>query len=359
MANRLKIVFALLIIVVISGLIISRIGYKLRQQERLYNRNELRLMEGKLRKQGVRTCFIQPRYGNRENLVVMMDFWENDEEKIMENLEEIKSTVNQYTSKADNNITTPIFKYLDNDGYNLEDIIRTRKDIEQSDTYFEYYDIVDRFRTELRSKLTIAFDEIIDPENYKFKIIADINYDVTLDTYSAKKIYFFAIFNEADTEQLKAIRIAYKRIADFDIARGDKIFFYNMKNYEFELITVMRNLMEKDNTEAVTQVVVFEPLENSNQVHKQYEEIVTERISPEESPAPTPRITAPVDRTISPKPEGARLPVLPTISPESSPQLPEGSPSPEMTATAEPTITLTPEKTPEKSLWDSWFKVKY
>lgn len=351
MSKKFKIIIAMIIIGIIAGEIVSCLGKKFEQQKQLHLRVVLDQLDSKLRENGVNICLIQPRLRDRRNLLVMLDFWETDTPQVLKKLEIIEDTVYQYAQKADERIRGPVIKYLDEDGFNLEDTLEAKEEVALDVTQAEYYDVVQRFTNDLTEKIKQRFSKEIAPERFRVKLIADVKYDVTLDAYSPKKLFFFARFLSADTDQLQAVRIAYKKISGFKVARGDQIYFYNLEPEEYKIIEHLAAIMDsKVKKEISAQAVVFDPLSGLRLDTK----IPTAKmkISPVStgfSPAPSP---AAAGETVStPIPEETVGPSTPTPTPEEtiapSPyESTEVTPAVKPSATIQPSVTSSP--TPQK-----------
>jgi hypothetical protein len=173
----------------------------------------------------------------------------------------------QYTKKSDKSTKSPAIKYFDASGFPLEDILKANEKIMIDESQPDFFEIINRYSKDIEFKLRSSLKDIMDPNSYRIKVIADIKHDVTLNTYSPKQIFFFARFSYAETDYMKTTRIQYKRIANFNEERGDEIHFYNFKPHEFALLDSMTKEMEiyknSIQKETKTQTVLFEPIDLS------------------------------------------------------------------------------------------------
>ncbi len=322
MSNKLKIVISMIIISLIGGAIASRLGYKFEQQKRIQIREELLKLDSKLRREGVNICLIQPVHSNKRKLIVMLNFWENDPEQIKKRLDSIKDTIYKYATKVNGTTSAPVIKYLDDEGYNLDDTLQAQLEMNIDETEAEYYDVVRRFTLELDRKLKEEFSKVINRANFDIRILANVKYDVTTDSYSPKKLFFYARFNSASTDQLQKVRIIYKKLSGFKVSRGDKIYFYNLKPEEFKLVRELTFIMTTKETEDVTvQAIYFDPVSTMKQI--------INNVNKERNIMPTTIFESP-----SPKPSMIPTPsmVLPTPSPSPTPtSTPQNFPTPSPT----------------------------
>jgi hypothetical protein len=265
--SKLKTFISLLLIALITAAIISQLGFKIEQQHKLYNRSELEKLDASLRELGVEVCIIQPASFARGDFIVMISFWEKNHQDIQERMSKIKAAVVEYARRSDDDIRSPVIEYYDSDGFILEDTLRAMSQAEIDETQPEYFDVIVRFTRDLKDRLNRNFSEHMEQTNFDTKIIADVKYDVTLDAYSPKQIFFYARFNNANTEQLKSIRIQYKRISGFNETRGDVIHFYNLNNREYAVVESLirkMNEIKKDQTaELRNRTVFYDPLKFS------------------------------------------------------------------------------------------------
>jgi hypothetical protein len=262
--SKLKTTILILLIVLIITVVISQLGFKIEQQQKLYNRSELAKLDAGLRELGVETCIIQPVDYNRVNFIVMLSFWEKNNQDILDRMGKIKTTINDYAKRSDDDVVSPVIEYYDSDGFILEDTLKALVQTEIDETQPEYFDVIVRFKRELMDRLNQNFINYIEQTNYHTKIIADVKYDVILDAYNPKRLFFYARFNNANTEQLKAVRIQYKRISGFNELRGDVIHFYNLNNSEYAVVERLARIMgetKRTRTAALrNRTVFYDPL---------------------------------------------------------------------------------------------------
>jgi hypothetical protein len=339
--KRLKIIIYLLLLAILAGAVVYFLGGKLEQQARLQMRDELSKLDAQVRELGVNICLIQPREHKSNRLLVMIDFWESDKHKILENLDKIKKEVSNYCRKE--GIASPLITYMDPGGFDLEDTLRAEADVNLDETEAEYFSILNKFSTDLEGKLEEAFSREIEPWQYRLRIIADAQHDVTLNAYSARKVYFFARFKNADTSQLQAVRIAYKKISGFKLERGDKIYFYNQKTPDFLLTDRMKKLLdaEKARPNRVNTILFLDFPESG---------ALPDNQPPAQGRQPALPAKTSLPLTPSPSPASGASPALtPELSPSGQPSLtapaledPAGSPSPVESPSPSPTGTLMP-----------------
>ncbi len=321
--KKLKIIVFFSMAVVILTVIGYHMGGKLTQQERLYMRNELNHMDARLRELGVNTCIIQPLEERSNRLFVMLSFWESDESEILNRKDQIKKIISDFAKME--GIRSPVISYLDENGYDLGDVLRAQADVGVDKTEAEYYSVVNRFSSVLEERLRNVFNRDVNPNDYQIKVIADAEYDVTLDTYGARKLYFFARFRDANTRQLQAVRIAYKRVSSFNVARGDKIYFYNHTPREYVLINGMKRLMDRQKkAEIRDRAVLFSPIRGAF-------EDAPPAATPQTTSTHEPAITPDSSPTATPMEEPVLTPVTtPMETPLGTPaSTPEATPSPE------------------------------
>jgi len=324
MSNKLKIVISIIIISLIGSVIASRLGCKFEQQKRIQIREELLKLDSKLRREGVNICLIQPIHGNKRKLIVMLNFWENDPEQIKKRLDSIKDTIYKYVIKVNGTTSAPVIKYLDDEGYNLDDTLQAQLEMNIDETEAEYYDVVRKFTLGLDKKLKEEFSKVINGANFDIRILADVKYDVTTDSYSPKKLFFYARFNNASTDQLQKVRIIYKKLSGFKVSRGDKIYFYNLKPEEFKLVRELTFIMTTKESEDVTvQAIYFDPVSTMKQI--------INNVNKERNTMPTTIFESPYPKhLISPTP--SIVPYTPIPSPSPTPTfLPQNSPIPSPT----------------------------
>lgn len=266
MINRIKIAVCLAIITLIAGII----GYffaehKTDQMRKLFLREKLIKMEDQLRELGVRLCIIQSDSSSnalsRGHMIALLDFEEKGYQQIKENLSKIQSVVSEYirTENAERQILT--IKYLDSEGFNLENTLRGQLDLKVDETDAEYFSVIREYNNKVSEGLWDAFDAPgIDKDSLSFKILSDVVYDVTLEVYHVKKQYFYARFRNLDKEKIQDARIIYKKVGGFDLSRGDKIYFYNLSDGEFKLINKMVGLKKRIINS--TRVIYLDELKN-------------------------------------------------------------------------------------------------
>jgi len=251
MIKKIKIVTCIALITLIAGAIgYFFAGHKMDQQRKLFLRAKLMKLESKLGDMGVRLCLIRTDSSSqiipKGHMIVLLDFSEKDYQVIKKNLEKIENVINEYiwTENPDKKILA--IKYLDSDGLNLEDTLKGRLDLNVDETDVEYYSVIREYNNKLEEDLWVAFDVAdINRSNLRFKIISDVTYDVTLQTNIVKKQYLYARFKDLGKKRIQGARFIYKKIGDFNQARGDKIYFYNLPKEEFILINKMVSFTRK------------------------------------------------------------------------------------------------------------------
>ena len=245
MINRIKIALCLILITIIAGIIgYVFAGYKMDQMRKLFLREKLMKLEVRLRDNGVRACLLQSDSSSdaipKGHLIALLDFSEKDYQQIKKNMENIESIINEYVRTENKDRQILAIKYLDADGFNLEDTLKGYLEMKVDETDVEYYSVIKEYNNQLSEDLWEIFDAMdVSRNSLRFKIISDVVYDVTLETHSVKKQYFYARFRDLKKEQLLDARILYKKAGGFDLARGDKIYFYNLPTQEFLLINRM------------------------------------------------------------------------------------------------------------------------
>jgi hypothetical protein len=295
--------------VLIVVLIISQLGFKFEQQQKLYNRSELAKLDATLRELGVDVCIIQPINFSRGDFIVMLLFWEKNHKDILGKMGKIKAVIREYTKKVNEEIRTPIIEFYDADGFILEDTLKASSRAELDETQPEYHDVIVRFTSELKERLKRNFVNYIESENFHTKIIADVKYDVTLDAYSPKQLTFYVRFNNANKDQLKAVRIQYKRLSGFNEARGDIIHFYNLNNLEYavieHLVKATNEIHDSYRGQLKNQTIFYDPLKLGSKGWKERNADVNlplsvERLKPKTKPDGQPETRPSPDITGSP-----------------------------------------------------------
>lgn len=251
MINRIKIAICLITITVIAGIIgYFFADYKMDQMRKLFLREKLMKMEGQLRELGLRLCIIQSDASSnalaRGHMIALLDFDEKDFQQIKTNIDKIEAIINEYVRTENEDRQLLAIRFLDADGFNLENTLKGQLDLKVDETDAEYYSVIREYNNKLSDELWEALDAPgIDRNSLSFKILSDVVYDVTLEIYKVKKQYFYARFRNLDKEKLQDARIIYKKVGSFDLSRGDKIYFYNLSDGEFKLINKMVGMRKK------------------------------------------------------------------------------------------------------------------
>lgn len=382
MIKRMKMIICLVLITLIGGVIGFYFAVnKLGQQRKLFLRQKLRELEAQIYEKGVKLCILQ--HGTPSStmpegsMIALLDFWEQDYNEISENIDDIKAIINLYVKTLDKDRLAKAIRYLDVDGFSLDEIIRAHNEIDVDTTDAEYFSVVKKYNTDVETELwevfksgfsgiqsnniidwqiimntlkqrntsevqriwsylnqeskdvvafwaygiplndqsktvminglnqlirsrdfydprtfaSVALDEegeaLIDlgldklsrvqahrlnrllieaafpmaiervkdfpnlsKDDLRIKLLSNVSHDVTLDTINVEKQYFFARFNDLDTNTIQSVRILYKRAANFSVPRGDKIFFYNLSKEEFNVINTMSTMskMQREHT---------------------------------------------------------------------------------------------------------------
>ncbi|MCE1248633.1 MAG: hypothetical protein LWY06_18495 [Firmicutes bacterium] len=214
----------------------------------------------KLQEQGVGLCIIETDKGSsaveKGSVIVMLDFWEKDNRQIQKNLDKIKELAKEYIRLNNEEMQAKLVKFVTPDGFNIDDVIAGRVEMQPGNQDSEYLYNVEKFNSKLEENLWKALEEAgFQKTDMQIKFISDVAYDETLDKFSVNKLYFFARFNNLDSEKRQNIRIIFKRISDFNPDRGDRIFFKNVSSEEFLLIKLMsRYIKQTQRSEAVVRM---------------------------------------------------------------------------------------------------------
>lgn len=246
MLGRLKMPICILIITIIAGAIgFLFAGRKLEQQRRLFLKQRLMKLDNQLRELGVQACIIQTSDSSPSikhgHMLALLDFWETDYDKISKNLEKIKDTINAYVKLRNNERQVGAIRYLNKDGFDLEEILKGKIITELDEKDFEQNEAIKEYTNELTEKLWAAYEALqLNRKDLRFKIIPQVTIDDTTEQVKAEKKYFYARFNNITNIELrKEIRKVYKRLSSFDLSRGDKIYFDNYPRGNYDLINRM------------------------------------------------------------------------------------------------------------------------
>ncbi|MCD4782593.1 MAG: hypothetical protein K8T10_02055 [Candidatus Eremiobacteraeota bacterium] len=246
MLGRLKMPICILIITLIAGAIgYLFTGQKLEQQRRLFLKQRLTKLDNQLRELGVQVCIIQTSKSSPSikhgHMFALLDFWETDYDKTSKNLEKIKDTINEYVKLRNNERQVGAIRYLNKDGFDLEEVLKGQIKTELDEKDFEQNEAIKEYTAELTNKLWAAYEAFqLSRKDLRFKIIPQVTIDDTTEQVKAEEKYFYVRFNNITNIELrKEIRKVYKRLSNFDLARGDKIYFDNYPRENYDLINRM------------------------------------------------------------------------------------------------------------------------
>jgi hypothetical protein len=239
-----KIVFILIIAFITATISFYFATEKLEQQTTLFQREKLMNIGQNIEDLGVSLCVIETDKGSsaveKGSIIVMLDFWEKDNKQIQKNLDKIKELIKEYLNTCNEDLQTKIIKFVDVDGFNLDEVIAGKIEMQLGSADSEFLYTVNKFNSKQEGNLWVAFEQAgFKKTDMQIKVLSDVVYDETVDSYSVNKLFFFARFNNLDSEKRQLIRIIYKKTADFKPDRGDRIYFKNVTSEEFLLIKFM------------------------------------------------------------------------------------------------------------------------
>lgn len=149
------------------------------------------------------------------------------------------------------------------DFYDFQVFAQLKKTPECEKLITDGLDDITQIQVQRLNRLLIdaVFPDVVDePESYpnlgkkdlKMKIVSNVTFDVTTAKVNVQKQYFYARFNEVGIKKIQEVRKIFKKVAKFDLTRGDKIYFYNLQKNEFRLVeNIVKVLMEHTGTKHI------------------------------------------------------------------------------------------------------------